>query len=160
VTTTGPYAARYFLRLSKNGDPDAATTYGLGNGGPTEDQRRVVDAGFLELTRLGVLAPDDPDVTASLPVVDKVIGHPTRTGPAWYRYGSGTAGTEDGYGFAATPQPYAFGVCGPDASGPVCAADPAGVPRAMDVITPSGVSQSGELDPTKGPVNVRSVPIP
>ena len=111
VTTTGPYGERYFLRLSKNGDPDAATTYGLGNGGPTEDQRRVVDAGFLELTRLGVLAPDDPDVTASLPVVDKVIGHPTPSGPAWYRYGSGTAGTEDGYGDCHVADPTA---CDPE----------------------------------------------
>jgi glucoamylase len=63
-------------------------------------------------------------------------------------------------GFAPAPQPYTFGVCGPDASGPICAADPATVPRAMDVITPPGVSQSDELDPTKGPVNVRSVAIP
>jgi glucoamylase len=63
-------------------------------------------------------------------------------------------------GFAATPQPYTFGVCGPDASGPICSADPATVPRAMDVITPSGVSQESELDPTKGPVVIRSVAIP
>jgi glucoamylase len=111
VTTTGPYAKRYFLRLSKNGDPDAATTYGLGNGGPTEDQRRVIDAGFLELTRLGVLAPDDPDVTASLPVVDKVIGATTPTGRSWYRYGSDTAGTEDGYGDCHVADPTA---CEPD----------------------------------------------
>jgi glucoamylase len=98
VTTTGPYGGRYFLRLSKDGDPNAATAYGLGNGGPTEDQRRVVDAGFLELTRLGVLAPDDPDVTASLPIVDRVIRRTTPAGPAWYRYGTDTPGTEDGYG--------------------------------------------------------------
>ncbi len=111
VTTTGPYAKRYFLRLSKNGDPDAATTYGLGNGGPTEDQRRVVDAGFLELSRLGVLAPDDPDVTASLPVVDRVIGHATPSGQGWYRYGSDTAGTEDGYGDCHVADPTS---CDPD----------------------------------------------
>jgi hypothetical protein len=30
----------------------------------------------------------------------------------------------------------------------------------MDVITPSGVSQESELDPTKGPVVIRSVAIP
>jgi glucoamylase len=63
-------------------------------------------------------------------------------------------------GFAATPQPYTFGVCGPDASGSICSADPATVPRAMDVITPPGVSQESELDPTKGPVVIRSVAIP
>jgi len=105
VTTTGPYAPRSFLRLSRAGDPDAATPYNLGNGGPTEDQRRVVDAGFLELTRLGVLRPDDPDISASLDVVDRVLRRTTPNGPGWYRYGSGTGGTEDGYGDCYEPDP-------------------------------------------------------
>ncbi|NJP97417.1 glucan 1,4-alpha-glucosidase [Nonomuraea sp. FMUSA5-5] len=107
VTTTGPYAPRYFLRLSRTGDPDAAVSYNLGNGGPTEDQRRVVDAGFLELTRLGILPPDDPDVLASLPVADRVIRRDTASGPGWYRYGSDTPGTEDGYGDCHEPDPTA-----------------------------------------------------
>ena len=38
--------------------------YNLGNGSVDADQRAVVDAGFLELTRLGVLPANDPDVTA------------------------------------------------------------------------------------------------
>ncbi|MEV0614146.1 glucodextranase DOMON-like domain-containing protein [Nonomuraea sp. NPDC050404] len=107
VTTTGPYAPRYFVRLSRGGDPDAAVSYNLGNGGPTEDQRRVVDAGFLELTRLGILPPDDPDVLASLPVVDRVLRRDTASGPGWYRYGSETPGTEDGYGDCHEPDPTA-----------------------------------------------------
>ncbi|WP_214321920.1 glucodextranase DOMON-like domain-containing protein [Nonomuraea sediminis] len=101
VTTSGPYAARYFLRLSRDGNPDAASPYNLGNGGPTEDQRRVVDAGFLELVRLGILPADDPDVLASLDVVDRVIKRPE----GWYRYGSDTGGTEDGYGDCYEPDP-------------------------------------------------------
>ncbi|RSN12558.1 glucan 1,4-alpha-glucosidase [Nonomuraea sp. WAC 01424] len=105
VTTTGPYAPRYFLRLSRGGDPDAAVSYDLGNGGPTEDQRRVVDAGFLELTRLGVLPADDPDVLAGLAVVDRVLRRTTASGPGWYRYGSATPGTEDGYGDCHEPDP-------------------------------------------------------
>ncbi|MEV3982479.1 glucodextranase DOMON-like domain-containing protein [Nonomuraea sp. NPDC049758] len=105
VTTTGPYAPRYFLRLSRGGDPDAAVSYDLGNGGPNEDQRRVVDAGFLELTRLGVLPADDPDVLASLLVVDRVLRRTTASGPGWYRYGSDTPGTEDGYGDCHEPDP-------------------------------------------------------
>ncbi|MFG1943842.1 glucodextranase DOMON-like domain-containing protein [Nonomuraea sp. NPDC048826] len=105
VTTTGPYADRYFLRLSRGGDPDAADPYNLGNGGPTEDQRRVVDAGFLELTRLGILPPGDPDVRAGLKVVDQVIRRSTPNGPGWYRYGSDTEGTEDGYGDCYEPDP-------------------------------------------------------
>ena len=66
VTTTGPYAPRYFIRLSKTGDPNAAISYDLGNGSITADQRSIVDAGFLELVRLGVLPASDPDVSASL----------------------------------------------------------------------------------------------
>ncbi|MFC4907578.1 glucodextranase DOMON-like domain-containing protein [Actinomadura gamaensis] len=107
VTTTGPYAPRYFLRLSRNGDPNAAVSYNLGNGGPTEDQRRVVDAGFLELTRLGVLPARDPDVLASLGAVDKALKRTTPTGAGWYRYGTDTAGTEDGYGDCYEPDPTA-----------------------------------------------------
>ena len=42
-------AQPYFIRLSKTGDPNAAITYNVGNGGPTLDQRAVIDAGFLEL---------------------------------------------------------------------------------------------------------------
>ncbi|MBV9445371.1 MAG: hypothetical protein JO345_05685, partial [Streptosporangiaceae bacterium] len=43
VTTTGPDGNRYFIRLSKTGDPNAAISYSLGNGGPTVDQRAVID---------------------------------------------------------------------------------------------------------------------
>ena len=58
VTTNGPLAAHpYFIRLSKTGDPNAAISYNVGNGGPTLDQRAVIDAGFLELSRLGGCRP-------------------------------------------------------------------------------------------------------
>ncbi len=96
VTTSGPLASRYFIRLSKTGDPNAAITYNLGNGGPTLDQRAVVDAGFLELVRLGELRANDPDVVASLPVVDAAIGSDTASGPGWHRYNG------DGYGDGAS----------------------------------------------------------
>ncbi|WP_133851030.1 glucodextranase DOMON-like domain-containing protein [Labedaea rhizosphaerae] len=106
VTTTGPYGdGRYFIRLAKNGDPNAATTYNLGNGSIDVDQRSVVDGGFLELVRLGELSPNDPDVRRSLSVVDDVIKRDTATGPGWYRYGTATAGSEDGYGDCYEPDP-------------------------------------------------------
>jgi glucoamylase len=99
VTTSGPYApGRYFLRLSKTGDPNATITYDLGNGGPAADQRAVIDGGFQELTRLGILPADDPDVIATLGVVDATIRRGTPRGPGFYRYGTGDPGTEDGYG--------------------------------------------------------------
>jgi glucan 1,4-alpha-glucosidase len=92
VTTDGPLAPRYFIRLSKTGDPNAAISYNVGNGGPTLDQRNVIDAGFLELVRLGELPANDADVTASLPVVDATIKSTTPSGDGWHRYNG------DGYG--------------------------------------------------------------
>ncbi len=63
-------------------------------------------------------------------------------------------------GFAPTPQPFLFGVCAPGGTEPICSVDPATVPKVMDTITPAGVSQSNELDPTLGPVVLRDVVIP
>ena len=96
VTTTGPLAPRYFIRLSKSGDPNAAIAYNVGNGGPTLDQRAVIDAGFLELVRLGELSASDSDVVHSLPVVDATIESTTPSGAGWRRYNG------DGYGDRAS----------------------------------------------------------
>ncbi|WP_375486191.1 glucodextranase DOMON-like domain-containing protein [uncultured Jatrophihabitans sp.] len=100
VTTTGPYSPKpYFLRLTKDGDPNAATTYGLGNGSVTADQRSVVDGGFQELVRLGELPASDPDVVNSLAVLDKQLAKTTPSGTGYYRYGQDAKnGSVDGYG--------------------------------------------------------------
>ncbi len=74
VTTTGSLAKHpYYIRLSKTGDPNAAISYNLGNGGATVDQRDVVDAGFLELVRLGLKPYNNTAISESLPVVDATI---------------------------------------------------------------------------------------
>jgi len=97
VTTNGPLATNpYYIRLSKTGDPNAAITYNVGNGGPTLDQRSVIDAGFLELVRLGEKSATDPTIAASIPVVDATIQSTTTSGPGWHRYNG------DGYGDGAT----------------------------------------------------------
>jgi glucoamylase len=93
VTNTGTLSkAPYFIRLSKTGDPNAAISYALGNGGATVDQRQVVDLGFLEYVRLGELRAKDPVVRNSLKVVDATIEKHTDNGPGWMRYNG------DGYG--------------------------------------------------------------
>ena len=93
LTTNGPLSADpYFIRLSKNGDPNAAITYNLGNGGPDADQRAVIDQGFLEYPRLGILPADDADVARSLGIVDDVIKATTPSGTGFYRYGVDTPG--------------------------------------------------------------------
>jgi glucan 1,4-alpha-glucosidase len=97
VTTNGSLASHpYFIRLSKTGDPNAAISYNVGNGGPTLDQRSVIDAGFLELVRLGLKPADDTAVTESLPVVDATIETNTASGAGWHRYNG------DGYGDGAS----------------------------------------------------------
>jgi len=63
-------------------------------------------------------------------------------------------------GFAPTAQSFLFGVCAPGGTAAICSVDPSTVPKAVDVITPSGVSQATELDPTLGPVAIQPVPVP
>jgi glucan 1,4-alpha-glucosidase len=97
VTTNGPLAAHpYYIRLSKTGDPNAAISYNVGNGGPTLDQRSVIDQGFLELVRLGLTPASDPAINQSLPVVDATIKSDTSTGAGFHRYNG------DGYGDRAS----------------------------------------------------------
>ncbi len=104
VTTTGPDGPSYFIRLSKTGDPNAAISYSLGNGGPTLDQRSVLDGGFQELVRLGELPVGDPDVQASLRIIDSHIAVTTPSGVGYYRYGNSAAlGSADGYGDCYQP---------------------------------------------------------
>ena len=107
VTDTGPYGDhRYFIRLSSTGDPNASETYNLNNGSLNNvDQRSVVDAGFLELTRLGELPADDADVQTSLRVVDSILERQTPSGPGWHRYGVQSSGSTDGYGDCYEPDP-------------------------------------------------------
>jgi glucoamylase len=97
LTTNGPLGTgTYFIRLSKTGDPNAAIVYNVGNGGPDLDQRNVIDAGFLEYARLGLLSPTDPDIVRSLPIVDGTIRFDTASGEGFKRYNG------DGYGDGAT----------------------------------------------------------
>jgi glucan 1,4-alpha-glucosidase len=104
VTSNGPLSTQpYFIRLSKNADPNSAFGYNLANGGPDADQRSVVDQGFLELPRLGILPAGDADVANSLTVADAVIRRTTSSGDGFYRYGTTSPGTEDGYGDCNVP---------------------------------------------------------
>jgi len=64
-------------------------------------------------------------------------------------------------GFQPTPQEFQFGVCATASADPHCTFDPNAVPKAVDVITPAGVSQADELDYTlHSPVEIAPVTIP
>ncbi len=100
-TTTGPLGdGSYFTRIDDNGDPDDGHSLEMNNGGGTFDERAIVDGGFLDLVRLGVLPADDPAITGSLPELDSTIEVDTPHGPMWYRY------NHDGYGEKADGSPY------------------------------------------------------
>jgi glucan 1,4-alpha-glucosidase len=100
-TTTGPLGdGKYFERVDDNGNPNDGHTLDINNGGGSYDERSIVDAGFLDLVRLGVTPPDDPRVTGSLPEVDATIKVDTPNGAMWYRY------NHDGYGEKADTSPY------------------------------------------------------
>ena len=103
LTTTGPYGGSYYLRLTKDGNPNAGTTYSVGDSGPTLDQRAVVDPSFLELVRLGVVAPNDPNILSTIRVVDAQLSTATPNGRFWHRY------TGDGYGEQKDGQPWDVG---------------------------------------------------
>ncbi|MBX7169695.1 MAG: hypothetical protein K1X72_01985 [Pyrinomonadaceae bacterium] len=93
ATTTGKYGdGNYYLRLTKNGTPDAGDKIELNNGAGTWAENEIVDAGFLELVRLGIKSPNDPLIVKSLKVIDEVLKVKTPNGEGFYRY------THDGYG--------------------------------------------------------------
>jgi glucoamylase len=107
VTTNGPLISStvpsYFIRISKNADPNSGDQVNLGNGSITVDQRSLIDAGFLDLVRLGILPANDPTIQSSLTVVDETIERQTPSGPGFYRYGTSSTESVDGYGDCYQP---------------------------------------------------------
>ncbi|MDH3494629.1 MAG: glycoside hydrolase family 15 protein, partial [Acidobacteriota bacterium] len=93
VTTNGKYGdGNYYIRIAQNGKPDAGETIELNNGAGEFKENEIVDAGFLELVRLGIRSPNDPLIRKSLKVIDEVIRVDTPNGEGFYRYNN------DGYG--------------------------------------------------------------
>ncbi|HEY0405005.1 MAG TPA: glucan 1,4-alpha-glucosidase [Pyrinomonadaceae bacterium] len=87
ATTTGPHGdGNYYLRISDDDDPNDGARLEINSNGGAYDERLIVDAGFLELVRLGIKRADDPLILKSLAVVDKLIQVETPHGAAWYRY--------------------------------------------------------------------------
>ena len=93
ATTRGKYGdGNYYLRLTENGKPDAGEKTVLNNGAGSFDESEIVDAGFLELVRLGIKAPTDPLIEKSVKVIDEQLKVNTPNGEVFYRY------NHDGYG--------------------------------------------------------------
>lgn len=117
VTTCGdllPQVRRYFVRLNPAPrgtapEPGSVNTSELTLPArkPGEPEaypaRNIVDAGFLQLVRLGVFPAYDPDIVQSLRVVDAVLRVETPKGPCWHRYNHDNYGQKnDGSCFDGT----------------------------------------------------------
>ncbi|MDX6530981.1 MAG: glucoamylase [Blastocatellia bacterium] len=87
ATNSGRYGdGHYYLRIDENGNPNDGAKIEINSGGGSFDEREIVDAGFLELVRLGIKRADDPLIVKSLAVVDELAKVETPAGAAWYRY--------------------------------------------------------------------------
>jgi glucoamylase len=105
---------------------------------------------------------DGPSKTATLIVPQSTFGTVT---PGWVFTVALTG--QDGFSAdqaRAFTQPaggFSFGVCpAGDTTDAICSVAPGTVPKVMDTIPPSGVSQATELDPTLGPVALQGVTVP
>ena len=98
ATTNGPYSPKpYYVRVTKDGDPNDGSTYDPGdNHVGEEDERAIVDQSFLGLVLFGAKRHDDQVIRNSLTVGDQVLRVRTPNGPVWHRF------TFDGYGETAT----------------------------------------------------------
>lgn len=93
ATTTGKHGdGNYYVRITQNGKPDAGEKIEINNGAGFFDERDIIDAGFLELVRLGIRPADNPLIMKSVKLVDQVIKVDTPNGAGFYRYNN------DGYG--------------------------------------------------------------
>ena len=86
TVTKTEHDAGYYLRITENDDPNDGATMEINSSSRIVDERKILDAGFLELVRLGIKAPRDRLIVESLKLIDQLIKVETPAGDAWYRY--------------------------------------------------------------------------
>jgi glucoamylase len=98
TATTGRHRdGHYYLRITANEDPDDGAEIEINSSNRVVDERAILDAGFLELVRLGIKRADDPLIVESLALIDQLIKVETPSGSGWYRYKHDAYGeTDDG----------------------------------------------------------------
>lgn len=104
---------------------------------------------------------DDANNTMTLALPEAQFGTP---GPGWgftvALTGQNGFSADQAGGFTQPAGACTFGVCPVSDTSPICSLDPSTMPEIMDVLTPRGVLQSTELDPTLGPVVLQPVTVP
>ena len=97
TVTKSDHGSGYYLRITENDDPNDGAKIEINSSSRVVDERRILDAGFLELVRLGVKDPHDRLLVESLKLIDQLIKVETPVGDAWYRYNHDAYGeTPDG----------------------------------------------------------------
>ena len=155
TSTAPPFASRNYTIADVVGLEPSDRGAGLRQPGVRGRRRPVAGPG------VGAGQPD-LRATSRCSCRSAALGTP---GPGWsftvVLHGQDGFSPDQARGFQPTPQPFQFGLCASaDVVSPICGCDPAAAPKAMDVITPAGVDQSVELDPTLGPVRIAGVPVP
>ncbi len=93
-TTNGFHGnGKYYIRITENQNANDDVSLVLGNGVGSHGERYIIDGGFLELVRMGVLSPSDWSILETLPEYDGILKQtiPAK-GDAFFRY------NYDGYG--------------------------------------------------------------
>ena len=97
TVTKNEGATSHYLRITANDNPNDGAKMEINSSTRVVDEREIVDAGFLELVRLGIKGPPDPLIVESLKLIDQLIKVKTPAGDAWYRYNHDAYGeTADG----------------------------------------------------------------
>jgi len=91
----GGSGSGYYLRITENSDPNDGAKLEINSSSLVVDERKILDAGFLELVRLGIKPATDHLMVESLKLIDQLIKVETPAGEAWYRY------NHDAYGETA-----------------------------------------------------------
>jgi glucoamylase len=86
----GPHGSDYYLRVSPSGNPTQPEPIRIANGGGDAYAWDILDGGFLELVRLGLRGPSDPNILSTLgiyesPALGIAQGFPGAAGALTYR---------------------------------------------------------------------------
>ncbi len=91
-TTNGSLGNGYYFERISDGKPNDGSYVNIANGEGSYPESAIVDMGFLELVRQGVMPANSPYITLSLPVIDSTIEETVNGNDYWFRY------DHDGYG--------------------------------------------------------------
>ncbi len=91
-TTNGSLGTGHYFERISDGNPNDGSSVTIANGEGSYPESAIVDMGFLELVRQGIMPANSPYITLSLPVIDSTIEEVVNGNDYWFRY------DHDGYG--------------------------------------------------------------